>query len=73
MKGIGVKKDLDEAFKWYKKSAELGCADAQMFVGNCYRTGYGDGRTNVVPKDSIEAINGCSWQPGMGIRKQKST
>ncbi|MFI3206654.1 MAG: tetratricopeptide repeat protein, partial [Clostridia bacterium] len=36
----GVAKNLDEAFKWFKKSAEQGNAEAQYNVGVFYHNGY---------------------------------
>lgn len=34
--GKGVKKDVNEAAKWYRKPAELGNASAQFGLGKCY-------------------------------------
>ncbi|MDP8232272.1 MAG: tetratricopeptide repeat protein, partial [Candidatus Zophobacter franzmannii] len=39
--GQGVEKDLNEAFKWYLKAAELEFADAQYLLGYCYQNGQG--------------------------------
>jgi len=47
-KGLGVNKDLGEAFKWYRKAADH-LAVAQKFVGDMYAKGLG------VPKDWKEA------------------
>ena len=48
--GTGVSQDHVEAVKWYRKSAEQGCAVAQFNLGECYE--YGNG----VLKDIPEAI-----------------
>ena len=48
-KGDGVKKDLVEAVKWYRKSADQGDANAQGNLGCCYQNGFG------VEKDEAEA------------------
>jgi TPR repeat protein len=45
-----VLKDLAEAVKWYRKSANQGLAVAQYNLGDCYLLGDG------VAKDSAEAI-----------------
>lgn len=37
--GKGVKKDLKEAFRWYRKSAEQGYAPAQVMLGAMYALG----------------------------------
>ena len=47
--GIGVKKDNDEAVKWYREAAEQGHADAQYNLGYMYEKGLG------VKKDKAEA------------------
>jgi hypothetical protein len=41
MKGEGVEKDLTEAVKWYRKSAEQGNDYGQVMLGNCYFQGVG--------------------------------
>ena len=40
-KGIGVPRDLKEAFKWNLKAGEQGIALAQSFLGEMYRKGIG--------------------------------
>ncbi len=45
----GVKKDMDEAVKWYRKAVAQGNAGAQFLLGVCYHTGNG------VTKDVSEA------------------
>ena len=39
--GYGVKRNLKEAFAWYKKAAELGNPAAMRNVGVCYQNGIG--------------------------------
>lgn len=41
MEGIGVKKDLDEAFKWSLIAAEGGDRDGQANLAYLYENGYG--------------------------------
>jgi TPR repeat protein len=48
--GEGVTKDINEAAKWYHKSAEQGNGDAQYILGSLYSKGDG------VLKDSTEAL-----------------
>lgn len=40
-KGIGVRKNLEEAFKYYKKAADMGNPESIMIVTNCYIYGMG--------------------------------
>ncbi len=40
-RGNGVNRDLDEAFKWFKKAAEQDYAPAQHALGICYFAGDG--------------------------------
>jgi TPR repeat protein len=49
MNGEGVRKDVVEGVKWYKKAAEQGHAVAQFNLGICYDNGNG------VKKDREEA------------------
>ena len=46
----GKPKNEAEAVKWYRKAAEQGHADAQTYLGYCYKSGQG------VPKDYSEAV-----------------
>ena len=39
MQGSGVQKDLQMAVYWYRRSAELGYAEAQYKLAECYRQG----------------------------------
>jgi TPR repeat protein len=48
--GEGVTKDLKEAVKWYRKSAEQGNALTQFNLGICYYVGMG------VTKDLEETV-----------------
>ena len=48
--GHGVSESDAEAFKWYRKAAEQGYADAQYNLGNMYDKGRG------VPEDKAEAL-----------------
>jgi TPR repeat protein len=47
--GKGVRKDLEEAVKWWRRSAELGDSLAQCSLAKCYFNGEG------VLEDSVEA------------------
>ena len=47
--GWGVKKDLEEAARWYRAAAEQGIPAAQYNLSLCY--GHGNG----VAKDPVEA------------------
>lgn len=49
-KGKGVRPDMAEAAKWYRKAAEQGHADAQYNLGVLYRKGQG------VPLDLAETV-----------------
>ena len=40
--GLGVEKDVHEAFYWYEKSAEQGNSAAQFNLGVCYENGIGN-------------------------------
>ena len=44
-KGNGVPQNYTEAAKWYRKAAELGDVEAQLYVGRMYANGQG------VPQD----------------------
>lgn len=46
----GVEKDMNEAFRWYRKAAEQGNAEAQNEVGASYLYGV------AVEKDPVEAV-----------------
>ena len=39
--GQGVEQDFNEAFKWFKLSAEQAYAPAQVMLGTMYEKGYG--------------------------------
>ncbi len=40
-KSYETEENAKEAFKWYEKSAEAGCASGQYHLGWCYQEGYG--------------------------------
>ena len=40
-KGQGCDKDVASAVEWFEKAANLGMAEAQIAVGDAYRTGQG--------------------------------
>ena len=48
--GQGVKQDIAEAVKWYRKAAEQGLGSASFYLGFCYAKGEG------VKKDDAEAV-----------------
>jgi TPR repeat protein len=48
--GQGIDANLAEAYKWYKKAADQGIADAYFALGQIYHRGV------VVPKDAIQAF-----------------
>ena len=50
MNGRRVPKDEVEAVKWYRRAAEQGDADGQMWLWGMYHDGEG------VPKDEVEAL-----------------
>ncbi len=50
--GKGVRKDGEEAVKWYRKAADQGLALRQYHLGLCYANGEG------VPEDWVE---GYAW------------
>lgn len=48
--GQGTASNLAEAYKWYKKAADQGIADAYFALGQIYHRGV------VVPQDAIQAF-----------------
>jgi len=50
LKGDGVSTDYKEAAQWFRKSAERGNKDGQIYLGNMHKGGWG------VPKDHAEAM-----------------
>jgi len=48
--GFAVKKEVEEAVKWYRKATELGEPRAMIHLGACYHAGTG------VKTDAIEAV-----------------
>ena len=57
----GITKDYTEAFKWYKKGADLGNANCINALGLMYKSGHG------VVKDSIEAARMYQKAAEMGL------
>mgnify|MGYP003739007435 CR=1 FL=1 len=41
LEGKGVPKNVPEAFRWFKKSAEKGCAFGMVNLGKMYFNGWG--------------------------------
>lgn len=39
--GKGVKRDIDESFRWFQKAADAGSADGKAWVGSAYFFGHG--------------------------------
>jgi len=58
--GEGVPKDMEKAYYWYAKAAELGNAEAQNRLGMCYEEGEG------VPKDLKKANYWYAKAAGQG-------
>jgi TPR repeat protein len=56
-KGIGVKKNLIEAFKWYKKAAEQNNMTAMAEVARCYFNGIGVKKNPKLAKEYYDAFN----------------
>jgi TPR repeat protein len=50
IQGDGVAKDIGQAFVWFRKAADQGNVDAEMFLGNAYEFGQG------VAKDYEQAL-----------------
>ena len=65
--GSGVKKDLNEAYKWYKKAAEHGNADGAFECGNFYYYGH------FVSKDEDEAIKWYELAKKLGYKNSTGT
>lgn len=82
--GIGVAKDEQLAFRWYRASAEQGNERGQGILGYCYGEGFG------VAKDEIEAMRwyrlaaakdetvaiynvGYCYEEGIGVDKNVAT
>ena len=79
-KGLTV--DIQESFRWWKKSAEIGCSQAQCAIGDCYDFGKGAAEDKIealkwykrsASKDYIPAVYilGLCYYFGNGIRKNK--
>lgn len=58
--GLGVQKDLNQAFRWFKAAADQGLAPAQLNVGRMYAEGRGAGKSENMARKYFEkaASNG---------------
>ena len=63
--GLGVKKNPEEAVKWYQLAAGLGDSRAQLFTGFMYDFGQG------VPEDDQKAIKWYQLASGQGFKQAK--
>jgi len=61
--GHGIKKNLNEAFKWYRKASEKKLARAQYNLGVCYANGNG------VKADQKEAVKWYRMAAEQGFAK----
>ena len=52
-KGEFVPEDAAKAMKWFRRAAEQGDADAQLYLSLMYRKG------EFVPEDAAEAVRWC--------------
>jgi len=62
-KGLGVKKDMDLAFRWYEKAALQGHAVAQLNMGRLYLAGV------TVPRDALQASYWLDMAAAQGVRE----
>ena len=58
--GLGVSKDLNQAFRWFKAAADQGLAPAQLNVGRMYAEGQGVSKSETQARKYFEkaASNG---------------
>lgn len=58
--GLGVAKDLNQAFRWFKAAADQGLAPAQLNVGRMYASGQGVTKSESLARKYFEkaASNG---------------
>jgi TPR repeat protein len=56
-KGIGVEKNLVEAFKWYNKAAKQNNMTGMAEVARCYSNGIGIEKNLKLAKDYYDAFN----------------
>ena len=63
--GEGVKKDMVEAAKWFRKAAEQGHVGAQYYLAECYHSGDG------VEKDMAEAVKWYRKAAEQGFKEAK--
>lgn len=62
-KGLGVKKNIDMAFKWYEKAGLQGHASAQMNMGRLYLAGV------AVPRNTLQATYWLDLAAAQGVRE----
>ena len=76
--GVGTAQNEKEAFKWYKKSAEQGFADAQNNLGNLY---YKNNTKEAIKLYELAADQGCvqahnnlgnCYLKGLGVIQNKT-
>lgn len=60
-KGCGVEQSWEQAFSWYRISAECGNPVSMSNLGLCYQMGYG------VEQNWQEAVNGMSRAHSVAI------
>lgn len=68
-RGIGVKQDYQQAFKFYQKAAKMGSPNALCKLGNCYSLGHGtkkniDTAFNCYEDASDEGDIEATWKLG---------
>ena len=63
--GEGVRRDRDEAAKWFLQAAEAGNARAQYYAGDCCYVGFG------VPKDRKAAVSWYRKSAAQGVEEAK--
>ena len=61
-----VKKDLEEAVKWFAKAAERGNVEAMYYLGECYRDGSG------VDEDQKKAVEWFTKAAKQGHEEAKA-
>jgi hypothetical protein len=61
--GRGTDKNLEEAIKWYRSSALLGCKQSQRWMGQMYHTTYQGSKVyeDFIKKDSSNLSEAYAW------------
>ena len=61
--GRGTDKSLEEAIKWYRSSALLGCKQSQRWMGQMYHTTFHGSKTyaDFIKKDSTNLSEAYAW------------